>query len=106
MSIDKMAFPTGLKDYLRGQKDQLIAVLLLFLTSITSFGIFNTNAISSDDWSYFVAQYVFGELHPVNWTDRRPFILILYYGLAKIFGLRLEFYYLFNFIILFLSALL
>ncbi len=101
-----MAIQSRLKNYLSVKKDQVTSVLLLFFASITSFGIFNSNVISSDDWSYFVAQYVFGELHPINWTDRRPFILILYYGLAKLFGLRLEFYYLFNFIILFLSALL
>ncbi len=52
-----------------------------------------------------MAKYVFGDLHPVNPTDRRPLILVLYYGLASIFGLQIKFYYFFNWLIIFSSAL-
>jgi hypothetical protein len=93
------------KQFLALGKEQLLTISAIFIVSIISFGTFNSSILSSDDWSYFVAKYVFGTLHPVNLTDRRPFILALYYGLASFFGLRFEYYYFFNFLIIFLSAL-
>ena len=87
-------------------KEKLFIILVLFATSLISFGTFDSTIVSSDDWSYFVTKYVFGELHPVNLTDRRPLILVLYYALASLFGLQFEYYYFVNFLILFLSALL
>lgn len=93
------------KHFLDSRKEQFFTILAIFIVSIVSFGTFNSTILSSDDWSYFVAKYVFGNLQPINLTDRRPLILVLYYVLASLFGLRFEFYYFFNYAILFLSAL-
>ena len=95
-----------LKQYLTTHKDKLFTVLVLLTTSLISFGTFDSTIISSDDWSYFVTRYVFDDLHPINLTDRRPFVLVLYYALASLFGLQVKYYYFVNFLILFLSAVL
>jgi hypothetical protein len=93
------------KQFLASHKEALFTICIIFFVSLVSFGTFNSGILSSDDWSYFVAKYVFGTLHPINLSDRRPFILVLYYGLASLFGLQFQYYYFFNFLILFLSAL-
>jgi len=93
------------KQFLASRKEQFFTISAIFLVATISFGTFNSTIISSDDWSYFVAKYIFGDLHPINLTDRRPLILVLYYVLASVFGLRFEYYYFFNYLILFLSAL-
>jgi hypothetical protein len=92
------------KHFLALRKEQIFTISTLLTISIISFGTFNSAVLSSDDWSYFVAKYVFGTLHPINLTDRRPLILVLYYALASLFGLHVEYYYFLNFIIVFLSA--
>ncbi|MDD1628784.1 MAG: hypothetical protein LUQ26_15165 [Methylococcaceae bacterium] len=94
-----------MKQILASRKEQLFTIFAIFIVSTIAFGTFNSTIISSDDWSYFVAKYVFGNLQPINLTDRRPLILVLYYVLASVFGLRFEYYYFFNYLILFLSAL-
>ena len=94
------------KQYFTIHKEKLFTILVLLTASLISFGTFGSTIISSDDWSYFVTKYVFGELHPINLTDRRPLILVLYYAMASLFGLRVEYYYFVNFLILFFSALL
>jgi hypothetical protein len=93
------------KQFLASRKAELFTISALLIVSGISFGEFNSGILSSDDWSYFVTKYVFGTLHPINLTDRRPLVLVLYYGLASLFGLRFEYYYFFNFLILFSSAL-
>ena len=93
------------KHFLASRKDHFFTIIAIFIVTIISFSTFKSTILSSDDWSYFVAKYVFGNLHPINLTDRRPLILVLYFALASVFGLRLEYYYFFNFVILFLSAL-
>jgi len=94
------------KNFFTIHKEQLLTISTLFAISLISFGTFSSTIISSDDWSYFISKYAFSELRPVNLTDRRPLILVLYYGMASLFGLRVEYYYIINFIILFLSAIL
>lgn len=92
------------KQFLASRKEKLLTISAIFTVSIVSFGTFNSTILSADDWSYFVAKYAFGTLQPINLTDRRPLVLVLYYGLASLFGLHLEYYYFFNFLVLFLSA--
>jgi hypothetical protein len=92
------------KRSLAARKEPLLTVSLIFIVCILSFGRFNTNILISDDWSYFVARYVFGELQPIILTDRRPLVLVVYYALASIFGLQFKYYYFFNFLVLFFSA--
>lgn len=93
------------KQFLALSNEGLFTISAVLLLTIISFGTFNSSIISSDDWSYFVAKYVFGNLHPINLTDRRPLVLVPYYVLASLFGLHFEYYYFFNFLILFFSAL-
>jgi len=88
------------------KNEQVITVIVLLAVSIVSFGLFRSTIISSDDWSYFVWKYAFGELRPILWNDRRPFVLVFYYVMASIFGLHFEYYYFANFLILFSSAFL
>lgn len=94
------------KQHLATHKEQLFTIFVLFAMSLISFGTFSSTIISSDDWSYFVAKYAFGGLAPINMTDRRPLVLAFYYAMTSIFGLRVEYYYFVNFIIIFLSAIL
>lgn len=105
-SLQQRAGNLGWKQYFTKRKENLSTILVLFITSLISFGTFDSTIISSDDWSYFVTRFVFGNLHPINLTDRRPFILVLYSALASLFGLKLEYYYFVNFLILFLSSIL
>ena len=92
------------KFYLSLYKEQILTIFILLSISIISFNAFHSKIICSDDWSFVVSNYVFGKLHPIDLTDRRPLLLSSYYVLAAIFGLRFEYYYFVNFLILFSSA--
>lgn len=89
--------------------EQIITVLVLLALSIVSFvppDIFSSPAISSDDWSLIVAPYAFGELGLLNLFNHRPIDMSVYYFLSSLLGLHFVYYYLFNALILFFSAIL
>lgn len=85
--------------------DRYFAVAVLFATSLISFGIIGgARILHSDDWSSLIDPYVFHYLNPIHWETRRPFDLSYFWALAGLFGVRIEYYYLVNFLILFLSG--
>ena len=91
------------------KRERILTIVVLLTICIISFIPFNsltTPSIASDDWSLIVAPYAFGELGPFNLLNHRPLDMSVYFALTSIFGLRFEYYYLFNALILFLSALL
>jgi hypothetical protein len=88
------------------RKVRFITLLVIFILSLVAFGTFNSTILSADDWTFIAAKYVFGTLRPIDITDRRPFWLAYYYLLARLFSLRVEYYYVINFVILFLTAIL
>lgn len=87
-------------------KPQFISALLLLAVCLVAFGTVRAPIITSDDWSYFVADYAFGDLRPVNLGDRRPFILLLYFLISRFAGLHFEYYYVFNLLVHFATGLL
>lgn len=92
------------KQYFTVHKEQLLTVIVLLTTSLIAYGTLGSTIISSDDWTYIVEMYVFGNLSPINLDDRRPLALTFYFAMTSIFGLRVEYYYFVNFLIIFLSA--
>ena len=90
-----------------GKREQTITISILLIISIISFlpaNLLTSPAITSDDWSLIVAPYAFGELKPIDLTNHRPLDSSFYYVLTSIFGLRFEYYYLLNVLIIFLSS--
>lgn len=88
-------------------RDEIVTIIVLLFICIVSFIPFKTFAsppIASDDWSLVVAPYAFGELRPFNLSNHRPFDMSFYYVLTSIFGLRFEYFYLLNALVIFLSA--
>jgi hypothetical protein len=94
------------RQYFVSHKEWLVTIFVILIVSIVSFGTFNSTILSSDDWTFIAAKYAFGTLKPIDITDRRPLTLAFYYLLARLFGLHVEYYYVINFVILFLTALL
>ena len=94
------------KQFLAAQRGELLTITALLVVSIVAFGQFNSRILFLDDWSFIVERFAFGTLSPFDLTDRRPFLMAFHSVLAAIFGLQFQYYYFFNFIILFLSALL
>ena len=94
------------RQYFVSHKERLVTIFVFLTVSLVSFGTFNSTILSSDDWTFIAAKYVFGTLKPIDITDRRPLTLAFYYLLARLFGLHVEYYYAINFVILFLTALL
>lgn len=94
------------KRFLSLRKVELFTISAILALSAISFGIFNSKILFSDDWSFVVARFVFGNLYPIDLADRRPLLLALHYGLASLFGLQLQYYYFFNFVVISLSAIL
>jgi len=88
-------------------RDHIITFFILLIICIGSFLPFKSLTsppITSDDWSLIVAPYAFDELKPINLANHRPIDLTFYYVLTSIFGLRFEYYYLLNVLVIFLSA--
>lgn len=83
---------------------QIIPFSLLFLVSLATYGFGGSLGFFSDDWNDIVHHFVFGQMHAVNWADRRPFLLAVFSALSSIFGLQFQYYYLVNGLTLFLSA--
>jgi hypothetical protein len=81
---------------------------ILLLSGISSFAISSLSSpvIFSDDWCYIISTYVFGSLNLVDWASRRPFTLTLYNAVLSIAGLRLQYLYILNFIIITASGVL
>jgi hypothetical protein len=94
------------KQYFAKHKEQTLTILVLITISLIAYGNFRSRIISSDDWSFVVAKYAFGNLIPFDLADRRPLVMAYYSIMSSIFGLRFEYFYVVNFLVITLSALL
>ena len=88
----------------REQGITFVILLIICIVSFIPFKSLKSPPIASDEWSLIVAPYTFGELRPVNLSNHRPLDMSFYYLLTSIFGLRFEYFFLLNALILFLSG--
>lgn len=82
-------------------------VVILFLVSlvyIADLRFFSNPPLRSDDWNMLIEPTVFGSFNLVNLADRRPFMMVLYALLAPIFQLNIPLYYVVNWLLIFVSA--
>lgn len=88
----------------REPKITFAVLLIICIVSFIPFKSFASPPIASDEWSLIVAPHAFGELRPLNLSNHRPIDMSFYYLLTSIFGLRFEYFFLLNALILFLSG--
>ena len=75
------------------------------LISVVTLLICFVPVISNDDWEV-IRSFAFGEMHWVNWADRRPLLLTDYKLIFSVFGLNIYVLYAINILTLFLNSFL
>jgi hypothetical protein len=95
----------GLKRFIKSKS--WLGVALIFLVSlvfIVDVRFFTSPPLRSDDWNWIVWSQIFEPLKAIDLTNRRPLFSTLLSALTPLFGLRIQWYYLINWMLLFFSA--
>ena len=79
-------------------------IFIVSLIYILDYRYFVSPPLRSDDWEWLVYSYIFAPLKVVDLTNRRPFISTLFSLLTPIFGLRIQWYYVVNWLIIFVMG--
>jgi hypothetical protein len=83
-----------------------LPMLALSALSTLNPELLKSPVIFNDDWCYIISSYVYGPLNLVDWGSRRPLTLTLYAAVLGLGGLKLQIFYLLNFIITLASSVL
>jgi hypothetical protein len=83
----------------------VLPILLVSLVYILDVRYFSTPPLYMDDWVQ-VAQQIFCKLQLADWSNRRPFLLAPLAVLTPLLGIKLQYYYLANFLVIFSSGIL
>ena len=84
----------------------ILPIGLVSLVFIVDHRYFLSPPLRSDDWEWIVWSYIFEPLKAVDWTSRRPLFSSLLSVLTPVFGLNIQWYYIFNWLLLFISGIL
>ena len=82
-----------------------ILIFLVSLIFILDPRYFTSPPLYSDDW-LMISRYVFDGFNLADLVERRPFLEAFFYTTFSIFGTKIQYFYLANFLILFLSGIL
>jgi hypothetical protein len=82
----------------------VVALFLVSLVFILDTRYFSSPPLRSDDWSQFVRPIVFDRIPLLDITGRRPLLTSFLALISPVFGLQIQWYYIFNWLLLFLSA--
>ncbi|MCB2213757.1 hypothetical protein KQH50_00020 [bacterium] len=82
----------------------IIPLFLVSLVYILDTRFFTSPPLRSDDWEQYVLQIVFNRIPFFDLTSRRPMLTSLMALASPIFGLQIQWYYVLNWLLLFLSA--
>lgn len=83
----------------------ILPILLTSLVYILDLRYFSSPPLRSDDWNWIVAPQIFNPLPLIDLSDRRPLISSLFALIGPIFGLKIYWYYLVNWLLLFLTGI-
>lgn len=82
----------------------VVPILLVSLVFIVDHRYFSSPPLRSDDWVWIVWHYVFEPVEAIDWTGRRLLFTTLLAALTPIFELNIEWYYIFNWLTIFLTG--
>lgn len=80
-------------------------IFLVPLVYILDVRYFSSPPLYADDWSTLIWGYISGELNFADWSLTRPFVLAPFSMLTPILGIKIQYFYLINFLTIFLSAI-
>jgi hypothetical protein len=79
-------------------------LLLISLVFILDPRYFSSPPLRSDDWNWIVSPQLFTPLKIIDFFDRRPLIGSLYALITPLFGLKIYWYYVVNWLLLFMTG--
>lgn len=82
----------------------IIPLFLVSLVYILDSRFFTSPPLRSDDWSQYVLQIVFNRIPFFDLTSRRPLLTSLMALVSPVIGLKIQWYYVLNWLLLLLSA--
>ena len=93
---------------LHGEKKIIVSLIMIVFVSLIFIldpRFFTNPPLRSDDWNMLIEPVVFDSITFFNFSDRRPFLLLLYAVLSPILQLRISLYYAVNWLLILFSGL-
>ena len=82
----------------------LLPILIVSLVFILDPRYFTSPPLRSDDWDHLVFPAIFDQISFIDLGNRRPLLTSLLALLSPLFGLHIAWYYVINWLVIFLSA--